>query len=375
MPFSLVDAFETKVFLGRSQRIDLIVTQNSPLSEEATNQSQEAADQPQTNYYPELRRIIKEKGLLDKQPAYYTYKILSTLALLGLSITLLVVLDNFWLQLANAAFLAFVFGQIGFVGHDAGHRSVLRSVRGNDLIGLGGSFLMGLSWSWWVTQHNQHHTTPNDLEQDPHTTIPFLAFSEETAQSKSRKMRSLLRYQAFYFGPMLLLEGLNVRLASILFWVGQGKAKPLMYEPISMGLHFLLYFGLLFYFLNPWQVLAFVLVHQALFGLYYGVVFAPNHKGMLTIDKDNSMDFLHTQVLTTRNVKPGLITDFWYGGLNHQIEHHLFPMMPRNNLGEARIIIKAFCQQHDISYYETSTSKSYWEILSYLHRVGAPVRG
>ncbi len=334
----------------------------------------EVTNQPEINHYPELRRIIREQGLLNKQPAYYTFKILSTLALLGLSITILVIVDNFWFQLANAAFLAFVFGQIGFVGHDAGHRSVLRSVRGNDLIGLGGSFLMGLSWNWWVTQHNQHHTTPNDLEQDPHTTIPFLAFSEEKVQSMSKRMRSLVRYQAFYFVPMLLLEGLNIRLASILFWVGQGKAKALMYEPLSMGLHFLLYFGLLFYFLNPWQVLAFVLVHQTLFGLYYGVVFAPNHKGMLTIDKDNPMDFLHTQVLTTRNVKPGLIADFWYGGLNHQIEHHLFPMMPRNNLGEARKIIKAFCQQHDISYYETSTSRSYWEILSYLHRVGAPVK-
>ena len=353
----------------------MIATQNAiPPIEAVVDAAAEVTNQPETNYYPELRKIIREQKLLDKQPAYYSYKIISTLALLGLCITFLVVVDNFWLQMANAAFLAFVFGQIGFVGHDAGHRGVLRSVRGNDIIGLAGSFLMGLGWSWWVTQHNQHHTTPNDLEQDPHTTIPFLAFSEETVQSKSKRMRSVLRYQAFYFAPMLLLEGINIRLASILFWVGQGKGKSLVYEPISMALHFLLYFGLLFYFLNPWHVLGFVLVHQALFGLYYGLVFAPNHKGMLTIDKDNPMDFLHTQVLTTRNVKPGIITDFMYGGLNHQIEHHLFPMMPRNNLGKARKIIKAFCQQHDISYYETSTSRSYWEILSYLHKVAAPVR-
>ena len=338
--------------------------------------SEAEINQSQIDHYPELRRIIKAQGLLDQQLAYYTYKILSTLALLGLSITLLIAVDNFWLQMANAAFLAFVFGQIGFVGHDAGHRSVLRSVRGNDLIGLSGSFLMGLSWSWWVTQHNQHHTTPNDLVQDPHTTLPLLAFSEETVQSKSKRMRFLLRYQAFYFVPLLLLEGLNVRLASILYWVGRGKGKLLIYEPLSMGLHFLLYIGLLYLSsLGPWQALAFVLVHQGLFGLYYGVVFAPNHKGMLTIDKDNPMDFLHTQVLTTRNVKPGLIADFWYGGLNYQIEHHLFPMMPRKNLGKARKIIKAFCQRHDINYYETSTSKSYWEILSFLHRIGTPVRG
>ena len=335
----------------------------------------ETINQPKTNYYPELRRLIKQQGLLNKQPAYYSFKILSSVALLGLSITFLLVVDNFWLQMVNAAFMAFTFGQIGFVGHDAGHRSVVRSVRGNDILGLGFSFLMGLSWSWWVTQHNQHHATPNDLEQDPHTTIPFLAFSEEIAQSKSRMMKSIVRFQAYYFAPMLLLEGLNIRLAGVQFWMGRAKPKDLMIEPLSMVLHFLFYSVLLYFSsLNLWQVLAFVLVHQGLFGLYYGSVFAPNHKGMLTIDKDNSMDFLHTQVLTTRNVKPGLIADFMYGGLNHQIEHHLFPMMPRNNLGKARTIIKKFCQQHDISYHETSTTKSYWEILSYLHQVAKPVR-
>ena len=346
----------------------MIGTQNS-------EQAEEKASNSSTNHYPELRRIIKEQGLLDKQPAYYCYKILSTLGLLALSLTLLVVVDNFWIQLANAAFLAFVFGQLGYIGHDAGHRGVFRSIRGNEILGLGASFLIGLSRTWWITQHNQHHSTPNDLEQDPHTTLPFLAFSQETALRKSRFMRLLVGYQAFYFIPLLLLEGLGIRLASIQFMLTRREARYLLVEPLLMGLHFLLYFGLLFYFLSPGQVLAFVLVHQALFGLYYGLVFAPNHKGMLVLDRNNTLDFLHTQVLTTRNVSPGRITDFWYGGLNYQIEHHLFPLMPRNKLGEARKIIKTFCQRHDISYYETGTFRSYREILAYLHWVSAPVRG
>jgi fatty acid desaturase len=141
-------------------------------------------------------------------------------------------------------------------------------------------------------------------------------------------MRFVVGYQAFYFVPLLLLEGLGIRLASIQFMVRRQKAKYLLFEPLLMILHFILYFGLLVYFLSPWQVLGFVLVHQGPFGLYYGLVFAPNHKGMLILDKNNPLDFLRTQVLTTRNVKPGFITDFWYGGLNYQIEHHLFPLMP-----------------------------------------------
>jgi fatty acid desaturase len=353
--------------LWRLHKTDLIGTQDlGPAAATANN--------PGSNPYPELREIIKDQGLLDKQPKYYIFKILSTLGLLAFSITLLVVVDNTWLLLANAAFLAFVFSQIGYIGHDAGHRSVLRSTRGNEIIGLSVSFLIGLSRTWWVTAHNQHHTTPNDLEKDPHTLLPPLAFSQDSALAKSRFMRFIVGYQAFYFVPLLLLEGLGLRLASTQFLLSRRKAKYLLFEPLLLGLHFLAYFGLLFYFLSPWQVLSFFLVHQGLFGLYYGTVFAPNHKGMLILDKDQPLDFLRTQVLTTRNIKPGLFADFWYGGLNYQIEHHLFPLMPRNNFGKARKIIKAFCRRHDVAYYETGTFQSYREILSYLHQVGAPVR-
>jgi fatty acid desaturase len=148
--------------------------------------SEKPAKDSTSNHYPELRRLIKERGLLDKQPAYYASKILLTLVMLILSITLLVIVDNFWLQLVNAAFLAFVFGQIGYVGHDAGHQGVCRSIRGNRIIGLSVSFLIGLSRSWWVTQHNQHHSTPNDLDLDPHTALPLLAFSEDAARSNTK---------------------------------------------------------------------------------------------------------------------------------------------------------------------------------------------
>ena len=326
------------------------------------------------NPYPALRKLIKDEGLLDKATPYYIFKIASTLSLLAISLTVLILVDNFWLQLANAAFLAFVFGQIGFVGHDAGHRSITGSLRGNEIVGLSVSFLIGLSRTWWVTAHNQHHSTPNDLDQDPHVDIPVLAYTEQAALNMSRIMRFFVGYQAFYLIPLLTLEGLGLRMASFVFLWKQRRSKYFAIELPLMGLHILIYFGLLIYCLTPLQSLGFFLVHQLLFGLYYGTVFAPNHKGMLIIDEDNPLDFLRTQVLTTRNVKPGLIADFWYGGLNYQIEHHLFPLMPRKNFGKARNIIKSFCLEHNITYYETGTYQSYKEILSYMHQIVAPIR-
>ena len=327
-------------------------------------------DISRNNPYPALRKIIKEEGLLDKAITYYIFKILSTLSLLAISITVLVLVDNFWFQLVNAAFLAFVFGQIGFLGHDAGHRNITGSLRGNEIIGLGASFLIGLSRTWWVTAHNQHHSTPNDLDQDPHVDIPVLAYTEEAALNKSRIMRFFIGYLI----PLLTLEGLGLRMASFIFLWNQRRSKYFAIELPLLGLHILIYFSLLLYCLTPIQSLGFFLVHQLLFGLYYGTVFAPNHKGMLIIDEDNPLDFLRTQVLTTRNIKPGLIADFWYGGLNYQIEHHLFPLMPRKNFGKARNIIKTFCIKHDIAYYETGTYQSYKEILSYMHKIVGPVR-
>ena len=324
--------------------------------------------------FAELPRMIREHGLLDRQIRYYTLKIVSTLAMLILSITLLIVVDNFWIQIANAAFLAFVFGQIGYVGHDAGHLGICRSVRGNRLIGYGVCMLLGMSQTWWLTQHNQHHRTPNDLDDDPHTLIPVFAFSEEKASSKRGIIRFMAAYQAFYFVPMLTFESLALRFSSTQFLVGARRPKTCVPELGLMALHFALYFGLLFYALNPWQALVFALVHQGLFGLYYGMVFAPNHKGMLVLDKDNPLDFVRTQVLTTRNVKPNFLVDFLYGGLNYQIEHHLFTMMPRNRLGKARPIVKEFCRQRGIPYYETGTLRSYREILSHMHEVSAVLR-
>lgn len=328
----------------------------------------------QENLYPKIQSIIKEKGLLRKQPLYYIWKIGSTLGMLAVSLTFLVLVNNFWLQLANAAFLAFVFGQIGFIGHDAGHRNIARSAWMNEIIGLGAAFFINLSRSWWIKQHNQHHATPNDLEKDPHTALPLLAFSPEAASKKKGMLRCIVGYQAFYFIPFLLLEGFGLRLASIQFLAKRKDVKYPLIEPLLMTLHFILYFGMLFYVFNLWQVLAFTLVHQGLFGLYYGTVFAPNHKGMLIVGKNNPLDFLLWQVLTARNIKPNFFADFWYGGLNYQIEHHLFPNAPRNQLRKIQNIVQQFCQQNEIPYRETSMIQAWREILTSLHQDTACLR-
>ena len=327
----------------------------------------------QQHDYADLKRLIIQEGLLDKQLAYYVFNAVLRLTLLAVSLAFLIVVGNFWLQLLNAAFLAFVFGQIGFLGHDAGHRQIFNGAPRNDLFGLMPSLVLGLSRSWWIDTHNQHHTNPNDLDLDPHTALPIFAFSEEQAQSKRGLLRFLVAYQSFYFFPILLLEGIGVRIASVQYLL-RAEARHRVVEASLMVLHVVLYLGLVFYALSAGQALLFILVHQALFGLYFGSVFAPNHKGMPILDSDSQLDFVRRQVLTSRDVKAHPLTDFWYGGLNYQIEHHLFPSMPRNKLKKAQTIVRAFCEERSIPYRESGALQSNREILGYLYQVSAPLR-
>ena len=330
---------------------------------------------PDNRSYAELKRLITEKGLLEKQPGFLTYKILLTAAMLTVSIIILFRIDNFWVQLLNAIFMGFIFGQIGFIAHDTGHRQGFHTTKQNDFFGLlHGNLLVGMSYGWWMYKHNQHHAHPNQEDLDPDIAIPVIAFTEKAALEKRGIPRFIVKYQKYFFIPLLLFEAYSLHVGSVMFLAQKIAWKYRGVEILLFCLHFVWYLSIIFLALGTWKGLAFILIQQAFFGLYMASVFAPNHKGMLVVRKDEVMDFLRLQVLTARNVKAHPITDFWYGGLNYQVEHHLFPSMARNQLREAQVIIRKFCEDLGISYHETGMLNSYVEILDYLHVVSAPLR-
>jgi len=324
--------------------------------------------------FRKLRRLIRRHGLMDRQPAYYTFKIAISLTLLAGSIAFLVTVGNLWLQLLNAAFMGFAFSQISFLGHDAGHYQIARSARGNEMVGLFVTFLIAMDLSWWVEKHNRHHANPNQLGLDDDIEVSVLAFTEEQALGKPGYLKPIVRFQAFFFYPILFLSSLSLRFGGVYYLLFKGKAKYPLTEPLLIACHAVAYFLALYLFLGLWQGALFLLIHQSVAGFFMGATFAPNHKGMPVLDRDSDLDFLRKQIITSRNVRRHPVTDLVYGGLNYQIEHHLFPSMPRNNLGKAQVLVKEFCRRNAISYHETSVIGSNCEILSYLHRVSRPLR-
>lgn len=303
-----------------------------------------------------------QRGLFERQYGYYALQFGLFFALLGASVAGIVLLQPFLLKLACVVPLTMSILQASFLSHDLGHRQVFKSVRNNDRALLLLSLFIGASRGWWIDTHNQHHDYPNDAERDPNLRVPFLAFSPEQASSYSGVTRALMRFQGIYFWAFVLLEGLAMKIHSARYLLRTPSASYRNVELALMAGHIVLFGLLVATTMTLGQALLFVAVQHALNGMYIGLVFAPNHKGMPLFDQVAGDGFLTQQVVTTRNVRHFFTATWLIGGLHFQIEHHLFTNLPRNLLPQARQLVKPYCDERGISYVETGLFESYAQV-------------
>ena len=310
---------------------------------------------------------VRATGLLDRRPGYYRVKITLTIAAFFAGWALFVIVGNSWAALAVAPLLGMMFTQLGFIGHDAGHNQVFGSRRRNRLLGLAvGNALIGLSFGWWVPKHNAHHAHPNELGRDPDvgegTALP--------SPDAPRLVWWLARWQAPLFFPLMLLRSSGMHVLGIQRLVRR-RDHAAVVEAALIALHAALYLTVVLWVLSPVKALAFVVVQQAVFSVYLGISFAPNHKGMPVIDSATAAGFARRQVVTARNISGGRLTTFLLGGLNYQVEHHLFPSMPRPNLRRVQGLVRDFCTATELSYGEESFVESFRQIIHHLSAAGA----
>lgn len=320
--------------------------------------------------YGRLLGLVRYAGLLEHRPLYYTVKMAANALSLVAGWAVFVLLGDSWWQLAVAGYLAVVFTQTGFLGHDAGHRQIFRSRRGNQIVGLiHGNLAIGLAFGWWVDKHHRHHAHPNQEGHDPDIGGGSIVFTQAQGRDRRGIGRLVARHQGFLFFPLLLLEAAALHVASVRSLLRTGIDNRGR-EALLLGLHTVGYLTVVAWVLSPVRAIVFVVVQQGMFGLYLGSAFAPNHKGMPILSRQDTTDFLRRQVLTSRNVRGNWLVDFMLGGLNYQIEHHLFPSMPRPCLKQAQPLVRAYCRQHELPYTETGLLDSYRQALSHLHTVG-----
>lgn len=327
------------------------------------------------NDFTELARSIQSSGLLRRRYGYYWTKLIGAPVVLAGALTLFVLIGDTWWQLLTAVALAILFTQIAMLGHDAAHRQIFVSGRWNDWASMVlGNLLVGMSYGWWQHKHTRHHANPNKMGSDPDIELPVVSVTPDQVDRRAGRYGPVigwvLAHQGVFFFPILLLEGLSLHASSVRRVLSPAPLRRRPVEIVFLAVRIGGYLGLVFVVLSPGIAAAFLAVQLGLFGVYMGMVFAPNHKGMPLVPADAKLDFLRRQVLMSRNVRGSRFLDVVMGGLNHQIEHHLFPSMPRPHLRAASGMIKAYCVAHDVRYTETGLWESYRIVTRYINRVG-----
>lgn len=308
---------------------------------------------------------VREAGLFTRRPRYDGVKIALTIATYVCGWVAFVIVGNSWDALALGVCFGLLYTQLGFLGHDAGHHQIFGSPRANRLLGLTvGNAMIGLSFGWWVPKHCAHHAHPNEPGRDPDVVGGMFSSNGERAGRWSIP-GMLTRWQAPLFFPLMLLRSTGLHVSGV-HQLLHRRDRAAITEATLLVLHAAMYLTLVFVVLSPLKALAFVAVQQAVFSVYLGCSFAPNHKAMPLIQPGTPMSFARRQVLTASNVTGGRALTFALGGLNYQIEHHLFPSMPRSNLRRAQGLVKEFCAQSQLEYCEVSLVESFRRIIRHL---------
>jgi fatty acid desaturase len=324
----------------------------------------EPIDRPGPSAFSPLLDAVRNSGLLRLRRRWYAVVIATDLLAFAAVWAAVWTVGNTWWQILLAIPAAIFTVRMIFVGHDVGHRQVARTKRVNTAIGvLVGDVIVGLGSRWWIDKHSRHHANPNEVGRDPDVGAGALAWTPDQAAARPGALAWLNRNQGRLFFPMLLGEAFNLHVGSMRLTRG---ARDLT----LMLVHVAAYLGLLVFVMGPGKAAVFVLAHQALVGLHLGCAFAPNHKGMPMPPPGSRWDFLSKQVLTTRNVRGGPVTDWFLGGLNYQIEHHLFPSMPRPNLRRVQAMVKSYCAGIGMPYAEESLRTSLVLTVRHLQSVG-----
>jgi fatty acid desaturase len=319
-----------------------------------------------------LTRRVHDLDLMRRRYGYYWTKLIGALLILAAWVLAFVWIGNSWWQLVSAGVLAIIMTQLGFLGHDAAHRQIFKSGRWNDWTSMIiANLLVGISYGWWRSKHNRHHANPNRVGSDPDVHLRPIAITPEQATGpRSRLMKWLVSHQGWYFFPILLLEGLSLHSEGIrrAFSRAQVERRWVEFTLLTLRLGGLV--ALVFLVLPPGKALAFLAVELAVFGLYLGSAFAPNHIGMPLVSPRLKLDFLRRQVLMSRNVSGGRLIAILMGGLNYEVEHHLFPSMARPSLRKAQPLVAAYCAAAGVPYTQTTLWQSYGAVIRYLNGVG-----
>ncbi|XP_003224189.1 acyl-CoA (8-3)-desaturase [Anolis carolinensis] len=322
--------------------------------------------------FRELHDTVKKTGLLKTNYPFFIFMFLHAFLLDIAAWFIIWYFGNSWVPfLAGIAAFTIAQNQYGYLQHDLGHVSVFQKPKWNRLAHLVvAGVLKGGPPSWWKHMHNQHHAKPNCFRKDPDLNMHPLLFSLGKTLSvelgKKKKKYMPYQHQHKYFiilAPMTFVVFVQViifrfaiqrkKWLELLLVVLYNIRVCLMYIPLMGFKSFMAFYWLARFLESTW----FLWISQM------------NHIPM-NIDYDQNLDWVSAQLAATCNVDQSWFNDWLSGHLNFQIEHHLFPTMPRHNYWKVAPLVKSLCAKHGIKYQCKPLLTAFADILRTLKESG-----
>ena len=304
----------------------------------------------------------------------------------ALYLTIMTVSMPLWGMWLLATLLGMFMAFIGFnVGHDAIHGSYSKNPLVNKILGYSFNLIGGNDSVWRITHNVVHHTYTNIPGHDEDIEVaPGLV-----RLSPKDELKPIMRYQHIYAFPLYGLASLSwaVRKDYMKMFqkkIGQTANIYKRSEYVSMFLfklvHYALFIILPLIFLDitiGQFLIGFISMHLAC-GLTLGLVFQLAHvvegTGFPSPNIDNNIEeawAVHQMQTTADFARNSFLANFLCGGLNMQIEHHLFPHVCHTHYREISNIVEQTAKEFDVPYLDNPTFlgavKSHYRML---HKFG-----
>ena len=301
-----------------------------------------------------LKKEVKEAGLLDRVPVRGSIEMIAVVVSLVAAMATM----TMWNPILLGLFLTLVFTRAVFVSHDILHLQYFKNKKLSFRLSyLYSAIILSNSSSWWDYKHNvNHHTWCNVVEKDEDIRALDGAFTPHNKGNSPflKKYKHIIFWGAMFFMyPAFIAQSYSFVLK-----------RKLYGEFALMLLHWPIIWGTIFYVLPFADALTVFITLYLTLSVWLSYGFITNHLGceVFTLEESRDLSWMELQMRGSRSLKGGVFTHWFYGGLNTQIEHHLFPKAPRFNLLKVQKMTKDFAKKHHMQYFETTPLQAYVQI-------------
>ena len=358
---------------GANDRIEGSEQKMSPLSRPLG-----AKDDKVTLTFRALTKEMEEAGMFETDYMFYYKKMVIYTGLFLLILAGVFLSERPIVHAMSGLMLGVFWQQMAFIGHDLGHNAVTHDRIYDSYLGLiFGNFCTGISIGWWKRSHNVHHIATNSCDYDPDIQhLPIFAIDPVLITTRLFSTYSkmymplgdiahiLVKHQHWLYYPVMAFARFNLYIQSLnhaLRLSFYGTAGDLIWQQnlqIASLIGFWTWLLALTLSLPTWESrLLFFLPAHMVAGILH-VQITLSHFPMETYTgvtyDDSSNGYLRTQLSTTLDIDCSSAMDWFHGGLQFQVEHHLWPRLPRHNLRRVKEILESFCKEHDLVYNQAS---------------------